>query len=84
MEPGSKEIKWYFYTHLGRCYLSLGRHQEAIAAFQKVLERFPVSEQGKAYYWLGVAYKSLGQSEKATECERRAKEIWAMNGEGKK
>jgi len=78
MEPDSKEIKWYFYTHLGRCYLSLGRHQEAIAAFQEVLKRFPVSEQGKAYHWLSVAYQSLGQGEKAAEYERRAKEILDM------
>jgi len=75
IEPNSKEINQYYYENIGICCLSLGKIQEAIVAFQTVIEKFPVSTQGKAYHGLSLAYGSLGQPEKAEEYERKAKEI---------
>lgn len=79
MNPGPHKVEWFFYTGLGDCYNAVGKHQEAIAVFQKVLEKYPPSEsEGKAHYkaYIGqsVAYKALGQPEKALECERKAEE----------
>lgn len=62
------------YEDLGECYNHLGKYQEAIDAFQMSLAKRPVPE-GKAYHGLSVAYAGMGQSEKAAENERKAKEI---------
>jgi len=63
-----------FYQSLGNCYLSLGKTQEAIAAFQTVLDKYD-EEHVRAYEGLGKAYEALGQSEKAAECKRKAEEL---------
>lgn len=79
VDPDSEEVAAFFYISLGKCYSSLGKHQEAVNAFGKVIEKFLPSEgDGKAYYnayqGQSQAYKALGQTEKALECERKAKE----------
>ena len=79
IKSDSPELVIWEYFYAGRCYLLLGRHLEAIAAFQKVVE-FPMSErgkayreqQGKAYRGLSLTYKALGQPEKAAEYDRKA------------
>lgn len=75
LDPDSKEIRWYFFTNLGECYLALGRLEEAKAVFQKCIEKCPVAEQENVYRGLGKTYLALGQIEKAKECERKAKEL---------
>ncbi|MEI7751069.1 MAG: tetratricopeptide repeat protein [Candidatus Omnitrophota bacterium] len=79
LDPGSKEVKWFFYTHLGDCYLFLGKYQEAMDAFQAVIDKFPAEEDDKkahykAYIGQSKAYDGLGQSEKAEEFRSKAKE----------
>jgi len=81
MKPAHHDDILYAYIFAGKCYLSLGRQQEAIAIFQKVID-FPVSErgeryrrqQGDAYYGLSLAYKALEQPAPAAEYEQKAKE----------
>lgn len=75
IEPGSEEFGRHFYEALGFCYHFLGRQQEAISAFQNAIKKADPSKQGQAYHGLGLAFQSLGQTEKAAECERKAKEI---------
>jgi len=62
-----------YFMNLGYSYLSLGKNQEAIAALQTILDKFN-DHHANAYNGLSKAYAALGQSAKAAEYERKAKE----------
>jgi protein O-GlcNAc transferase len=54
---------------LGRIAAAEGRHDAAIAHFQRAIELFP--EWGSAYYALALSYRALGRRQDATQALQR-------------
>ena len=59
---------------LGVAAANLGRHQEAVAAFQTVIEIDP--NFAEAHWNLGNAYSALGDAEKTISCYQKALTFW--------
>ncbi len=51
---------------IGLCYDWMGKRAEEIAALELAVEKFP-DRSPAAYYYLGSAYRQVGQKEKASE-----------------
>ncbi len=63
-----------FEDALAKAYLETGRYQEAIVEFERVLPLNP--NYPLALYYLGSAYRALGQNTKAKECFLKFLEVW--------
>jgi ribosomal protein S12 methylthiotransferase accessory factor len=55
---------------MGFCHFKRGEHEQALAAFQRVIELDPSSAID--YANLGVNYQALGQNDQARDCFRVA------------
>ncbi len=64
---------YWDYHNLGRCYLQKGQFEEALAEFQKALQRAPNAPFIHGY--LGFAYVLLGRLEKARASVAIAREL---------
>jgi tetratricopeptide (TPR) repeat protein len=58
------------HNHLGLAYAGLGRHQEAIEAYEQAVRIKP--DYAGAYYNLGLAYSNLGRFQEAIEANKQA------------
>jgi tetratricopeptide (TPR) repeat protein len=64
---------YYYYFHLGRCYLRTGKYEYALAEFKKMLQRAPNSSL--AHGFLAVTYAQLDRVEEARASAKKALEI---------
>jgi ribosomal protein S12 methylthiotransferase accessory factor len=55
---------------MGYCHFKRGEHEQAVAAFQRVIDLDPTSAID--YANLGVNLEALGEPQKAVECYRMA------------
>jgi len=68
--------------NLARCYFGAGRLGNAVAMFEKAMQRYDDSRVGngvdavKAHYWLGMAYEESGWDDKAIKQYETFLDIW--------
>ena len=61
------------YLSLAKAYSDLGQFEDVIKAAEKALKYRSKISKGGPYYYLGLAYKNLGQTDKAKEMFRNAR-----------
>ncbi|MBI3942753.1 MAG: tetratricopeptide repeat protein [Chloroflexi bacterium] len=76
----------------GHCYYQLGNLEQAIACYERSLERFtairyrvqatetPLTNMGHLHHSLGIAYRAAGQLDRAYEQYQAALRIWDKTG----
>lgn len=67
------------YLGLGRCYMALGKNDEALQAFQKVVSIDPNNHD--AYIRIGMLYQQAGVKEAAADAYQKALAIEPDDGE---
>lgn len=55
---------------LGDIYYNLGKYQEAVAVYERIVDRLP--SRGNVYYYMSLAYSSLGETSKQREAAQNA------------
>ena len=71
--PGWGEIDWHE-DCLANALLRLGRIQEAIQEYQRVLGMYP--NDGILHYWLGIAFRQRGDIDQANQHFTRFLTLW--------
>jgi adenylate cyclase len=54
---------WYYYVHLGRCYLQMGQYEEALMELKKAHQRNPNAYSTN--FWIAINYILLDREEEA-------------------
>ena len=64
---------YWYYSHLGLCYLQKGQYENALTELKKALQRAP--EAPSSYYRLSIAYTLLGREEEARASAAKSLEL---------
>ncbi len=64
---------WYYYVHLGRCYLQMGQYEDALIELKKAHQRGPNAVSTNL--WIAINYILLDQEEEARASAAKALEL---------
>ena len=64
---------YYYYYHLGRCYMQKGQYEDALTEFKKALQRAP--DAGTSMFTLAITYILLDREEEARASAAKALEL---------
>jgi len=64
---------YYYYFHLGRCYVQKGQYEDALAEYKKALQRAP--DAPPLHIALALTYVSLDREEEARASAAKALEL---------
>jgi len=64
---------WYYYVHLGRCYLQMGQYEDALMELKKAHQRGP--NAFSTNFWIAINYILLDREEEARASAAKTREL---------